>query len=113
KILVPASQTVDADHNEALSDVALTQLPTPTWDGTAWTGAVHLAPVDEVRHALITPRLIAPHPNLVPDSISGLEALAMQVLFRDDLERILEPMSLPALAGENDAERKGLSLDDA
>ncbi|WP_260061337.1 DUF4365 domain-containing protein [Micrococcus terreus] len=66
KILVPVSQTVDADHNEALSDVALTQLPTPTWDGTAWTGAVHLASVDEVRHALITPRLIAPHPNLAP-----------------------------------------------
>lgn len=113
KILVPASQTVDAGHNEALSDVALTQLPTPTWDGTAWTGAVHLAPIDEVRHALITPRLIAPHPNLAPDSISGLEALAMQVLFRDDLARILKPMSLPTLAGENDAEQKGLSLDDA
>ena len=113
KILVPASQTGDAVHNEALSDVALTQLPTPTWDGTAWTGAVHLPPVDEVRHALITPRLIAPHPNLGPNSITGLEALAMQVLFRDDLERILEPRSLLALAGEDDAERKGLSLNDA
>lgn len=113
KILVPASQTVDAGHDETLSDVALTQLPTPTWDGTAWTGAVHLAPADEVRHALITPRLIAPHPNLDPNSISGLEALAMQVLFRDELERILEPMSLPTVARESDAERKGLSLDDA
>ena len=37
----------------------------------------------------------------------------MQVLFRDDLERILKPRSLRTLAGENDAERKGLSLDDA
>ena len=113
KILVPASQTVDEDHNEQLSDVALTQLPTPTWDGTAWTGAVHLAPDDGVRHALITPRLIAPHRNLDPDSITGLEALAMQVLFRDDLERLLNPMSLPAFGTENDTERKGLSLDDA
>lgn len=113
KILVPASQTVDEDHNEQLSDVALTQLPTPTWDGTAWTGAVHLAPDDGVRHALITPRLIAPHRNLDPDSITGLEALAMQVLFRDDLERLLNPMSLPALGTENDTERKGLSLDEA
>lgn len=113
KILVPVSQTVDEDHNEQLSDVALTQLPTPTWDGTAWTGAVHLAPDDGVRHALITPRLIAPHRNLDPDSITGLEALAMQVLFRDDLERLLNPMSLPAFGTENDTERKGLSLDDA
>ncbi|MDV7178267.1 DUF4365 domain-containing protein, partial [Micrococcus yunnanensis] len=113
KILVPVSQTVDEDHNEQLSDVALTQLPTPTWDGTAWTGAVHLAPADGVRHALITPRLIAPHRNLDPDSITGLEALAMQVLFRDDLERLLNPMSLLAFGTENDTERKGLALDDA
>lgn len=113
KVLVPASQTIDADHNEALSDVALTQLPTPTWDGTAWTGAVHLAPVDEVRHALITPRLIAPHPNLGVESISGLEALAMQALFRDDLEQILEPTRLSTLTGKNSTERKGLTLNDA
>jgi hypothetical protein len=113
KLLVPASQTVDADYNESLSDVALTQLPTPAWDGTAWTGAVHLAPADEIRHALITPRLIAPHPNLAPDSITGLEALAMQVLFRDDLERILEPMRIPIARDDSDAAQKGLSLDDA
>lgn len=113
KILVPAYQYVGADHNEALSDVALTQLPTPTWDGTAWTGAVHLAPTDEIRHALITPRLIAPHRNLTPDSISGVEALAMQVLFRDDLEQILKPMSLPVPTRENGTRQKGLSLEDA
>lgn len=113
KILVPASQTVDESHNELLSDVALTQLPTPTWDGTAWTGAVHLAPDDGVRHALIAPRLIAPHQNLDPESITGLEALAMQVLFRDDIERLLNPLSLPALGTEKNTDRKGLSLDDA
>lgn len=113
KILVPASQTVDAEQNEALSDVALTQLPNPTWDGTAWSGAVHLAPVDEVRHALITPRLIAPHPNLAPDSITGPEGLAMQVLFRDELERILTPMSLPVAGGGDSDQARGLSLNDA
>jgi HEAT repeat protein len=113
KILVPASQSVDADHNEALSDVALTQLPSPAWDGTAWTGAVHLVQAEEIRHALITPRLIAPHPNLAPNSITGLEALAMQVLLRDELERILNPITLTAVVGETDAEQKGLSLDDA
>lgn len=113
KVFVPASQTVGAEHNEVLSDVALTQLPTPTWDGSAWTGAVHLSPADEVRHALITPRLIAPHRNLAPDSITGLEALAMQVLFRGDLERILNPMRLPVIARDDDAKRKGLSLDEA
>lgn len=113
KVLVPALQTVDADHNDALSDVALTQLPTPTWDGTAWTGAVHLSPADEIRHALIAPRLIVPHPNLATDSIAGLEALAMQVLFRDDLERILKPMGPPIVAREDNSNGKGLPLDDA
>lgn len=113
KILVPASQTIDADSNETLSNVALTQLPTPAWDGTAWTGAVHLVPADEIRHALITPRLIAPHPNLAPDSITGLEALAMQVLFRDDLERILEPIHLPIARDDNGSAEKGLSINGA
>lgn len=113
KILVPASQSVDPDHNEKLADIALTQLPTPTWDGTAWTGAAHLAPADEIRHALITPRLIAPHRNLDPDSITGIEALAMQMLFRDDLEQFLKPLTHSALGPEKDAERKGLSLEDA
>lgn len=113
KILVRASQTVDMDHNEALIDVALTQLPTPTWDGTAWTGAAHITPDEEIRHALITPRLIAPHPDLSPDSITGLDALAMQILFRDKLERILKPMNLPGPGWKNDAKPKGMSLDDA
>jgi hypothetical protein len=113
KILVPASQFIDVDQNEALSDVALTQLPTPSWDGTAWTGAVHLSPTEEIRHALITPRLIAPHPNLTPDSITGLEALAMQVLLRSELERTLKPLNAPALARGDDAAWKGLSLDEA
>lgn len=112
KILVPASQVVDAEHNEALSDVAMTKLPTPTWDGTAWTGAVHLSPVDEIRHALITPRLIAPHPNLNPRSVNGIEALAMQVLLRDELERSLVPPFDP-FAGRSDEKWQGLSLGEA
>lgn len=113
KILVPASQVVDVSHNEALSDVALTQLPTPTWDGSAWTGAVHLSPGDEIRYALITPRLIAPHPNLKTDTFTGLEALAMQVLLRDEVDWSLEPPTLPTLANGDDTKQKGLSLDEA
>ncbi|MET4901581.1 MULTISPECIES: DUF4365 domain-containing protein [Paenarthrobacter] len=113
KILLPTSQTVDSDNNQALSDVALTQLATPTWDGTAWTGAVHLPPEDEIRHALITPRLIAPHPNLATDTITGPEALAMQVLLRSEIEKILDPIELPSNMQDSDAKRKGLSLEDA
>lgn len=111
KILIPVSQTIDADHNVELSDVALTQLPSPNWDGTAWAGAVNLMPSDEIRHALITPRLIAPHPNLLPETITGVEALAMQVLLRDELDRVLEPTEITALT--NSTYWKGLSLTEA
>lgn len=112
KVLVPASQTVDQDHNEALADVALTQLPTPNWDGTAWTGARHLSPSEAIRHALITPRLIAPHPNLAPDSITGVEALAMQILVKDKIAEILTMPDFFARP-QSDEKWKGLSLDEA
>ncbi|MDJ0314578.1 DUF4365 domain-containing protein [Arthrobacter sp. H35-D1] len=111
KILVPASQLIDADQIVALSDIALTQLPSPNWHGTAWAGVVNLSPSDEIRHALITPRLVAPHPNLLPESITGLEALAMQVLLRDELERTLEPSEIALFA--DSAKWKGLPLEDA
>jgi len=113
KILIPATQVVDKNHNEALSDIALTQLPTPTWNGSAWTGAVHLLPKDEIRHALITPRLIAPHPNLRPESITGLEALAMQVLLRGELEQVLIRHQLDEIMQDDGAKWKGLALSEA
>ncbi|MFF2243287.1 DUF4365 domain-containing protein [Arthrobacter sp. NPDC058130] len=113
KIFVPASQTVDVDHNQALSEVALTQLETSSWEGTAWTGAVNLSSGDEIRYALITPRLIAPHPNLGPRSITGLEALAMQVLLRTELERTLAPKNNDRLIPGFDDQWQGLSLDEA
>lgn len=112
KILVPASQIIDSRCNGQLTTVALTQLPTPTWDGTAWTGARNLSPSDEIRHALITPRLIAPHPNLAPDSIRGVEALAMQILIRDKIAQILDPRDVFERS-QSDQKWSGLSLDAA
>jgi hypothetical protein len=39
KIFVPADQTVDADHLDALLAVATSQRPALAWEGSAWTGA--------------------------------------------------------------------------
>ena len=64
---------------------------------------MHLSPADEIRHALITPRLIAPHPNLAPSSVTGLEALAMQVLLRSELDLALQPMNLSGFERNEDA----------
>lgn len=113
KVLVPKSQTVDEVHDETLTDIALMQLPSPVWDGSVWTGAANLSSVDKVRHALIAPRLVAPHPNLKPESVSGIEALAMQVLIREELDRTLYPESQRFLDSNNRSKSpwRGLSLD--
>jgi hypothetical protein len=63
KVLVPIASTVDAGHRGALLSVAATPLPKQEWEGSAWTGAASLLPRDMLRHALVVPRLVAPHPN--------------------------------------------------
>lgn len=113
KIFVPSSQTVGITQNEELSNVALTQLPTPTWDGSAWTGAAHLSPSEAIRHAIITPRLIAPHPNLAPEKITGVEALAMQVLFRGEIEKILYFAERAGIEQAIGGKKRGLTLEEA
>ncbi|MFZ2112880.1 MAG: DUF4365 domain-containing protein [Solirubrobacteraceae bacterium] len=63
KILVPKSNTVDAAHRDELLAVAATQRSIGGWEGTAWVGTISLPPRDRLRHALLVPRLVAPHPN--------------------------------------------------
>jgi hypothetical protein len=63
KVLVPIGNTVDAGYRGALLSVAATPLPKQEWEGSAWTGAASLLPRDMLRHALVVPRLVAPHPN--------------------------------------------------
>jgi hypothetical protein len=83
KILVPATQTVDEAHRQALLDIASVTRPQPAWEGSAWAGAPTLARRDVLRHALIAPRLVAPHPNIGPTTpISPGQAVAMLVQAR-------------------------------
>ncbi|CAN5671719.1 hypothetical protein BH24ACT15_BH24ACT15_27540 [soil metagenome] len=64
KILVPADQTVDMEHLDALMEVAAKQrVPVPL-EGTAWSAGVkNIPPARRLRHAMLAPRLVAPHPN--------------------------------------------------
>jgi hypothetical protein len=83
KILVPADQIVDTEHREALLEIAGANRPGVAWEGSAWIGAVDVLPSDRLRHALVTPRLIAPHPNAgKKDPIDAAEAVALMVLTR-------------------------------
>ena len=87
KILVPADQAVDEDHRADLLAVAYGRGNPPTLEGTAfWAAAEKIAPKQQLRYALIAPRLVAPHRNAgYGNPISAVEAVALlaQGRFRD------------------------------
>ncbi len=86
KILVPKSNTIDAAHLDELLAVAATQRSIGGWEGTAWVGTISLPPRDRLRHALLVPRLVAPHPNAGREEpITACQAVALlaQVRFND------------------------------
>jgi hypothetical protein len=92
KILVPSGQTIDLEHREALLAVAGADRPGVVWEGSAWTGVGDLLPRDRLRHALVAPRLIAPHPNAgKTDPIDATQAVALMIQARQhDLWRFAE-----------------------
>lgn len=83
KVLVRKENTISADCRDALTDVAVTPTPRMEWEGSAWTGSDKLLERDRLRHALLTPRLIAPHPNAGHGAVlSPIGAIAMIVQAR-------------------------------
>lgn len=106
KVLVPRSNTVDKAHHDDLLAVAATQRSPCGWEGTAWAGAGELAPRDQLRHALLVPRLVAPHPNAGRDeAITPYQAVALlaQVRFRDLQAFAEQHESVPTLREAADA----------
>ena len=81
KILVPAHQTIDESHLDDLLAVAATQKQAIPLEGTAWTASVGgIAPGHRFRHALLVPRLVAPHRNAgFAAAIGPEEAVALLV----------------------------------
>ncbi|MGA4980336.1 DUF4365 domain-containing protein [Streptomyces cinereoruber] len=64
KIQVPVHQKVEPACRDALTEVAVSGKQPPVLQGTSFAaGAKAVAPGRELRHALVTPRLIAPHRN--------------------------------------------------
>lgn len=88
KILVPADATIDEDHLDELLDVAMSHAQFPQWQGSVWEHGQDLPETSVLRFALMTPRLVAPHPNNRPTAISPEQAIAMLVQMRiSDLDR--------------------------
>ncbi|MBG6179987.1 DUF4365 domain-containing protein [Arthrobacter sp. CAN_A1] len=87
KMLVPVHQLVDDAHNRELIAIATSGRPHIPWEGSAWGGADTLAASDLLRHALIVPRLVAPHRNDQPKIFNPEQTVAALVLLRQsDLE---------------------------
>ena len=87
KILVPADQKIDEEHRNDLLAAAYSRGHPPMLEGTAFRAAAeNIGPKQQLRYALIAPRLVAPHRNAGHGSpISAVEAVALlaQGRFRD------------------------------
>ena len=82
KILVPADQLVDEAHREALTAVATSPATSSSWDGSAWNANRAIPNSDLLRYAMVTPRLVAPHPNASVANPSAAQALALLTQLR-------------------------------
>ncbi len=99
KVFVPEDQTLDTDHTDDLFQVARKQKAAPAIEGTAFFGAQGgIPPARRLRYALITPRLVAPHPNAgFQNEIKAPEAVALlaQGRFRNLAQFAEEHSSVP------------------
>jgi len=89
KIFVPRGQGLDAAHLPELLKVAASKRRELSWEGSAWrTDGRTVAFGDRLRHALLVPRLIAPHRNTGhTHTIGPEEGLALLAQARvDDLD---------------------------
>lgn len=89
KIFVPESQVLDEHCRNDLLEVAGSARPTLQLQGSTWQRRPDVLDSDMLRHALIVPRLIAPHPNAgVATAVTATQAVALIVRVRlHDLER--------------------------
>jgi hypothetical protein len=88
KILVPRTSIIGPEQRAALVAVAGIQRLPIAWEGSVWRGPA-LTARQQLRHALIVPRLVAPHPNLGYDvELTAVQAVALLMQARIfDLQR--------------------------
>lgn len=88
KILIPRDQTIDKLHNRDLQNAALSMLPNPVWEGSAWRGSSTINHEMLIRCALLVPRMVATNPREAGDILPGIEALALQVLMNGGFDKL-------------------------
>ncbi|MYV40192.1 DUF4365 domain-containing protein [Streptomyces sp. SID1328] len=108
KIHVPIHQKVEPSSRDTLLEVATSAKQQPVLQGTSFAaGARAVAPGRALRHALLTPRLIAPHRNTSFErTLAPEEAIALVTQGRvQDLKWYIEKGSNPQLAGADSRSR--------
>lgn len=88
KILIPRDQIIDELHNHDLQNAALSMLPSPVWEGSAWRGSSTIDHEMLIRCTLIVPRIVATNPHEAGDILPGIEALALQVLMNGGFDKL-------------------------
>jgi hypothetical protein len=95
KVFVPAENVVNPANADKLLAVAASRASQVSWEGSVWAGAT-LSPSSQLRHSLLVPRLVAPHPNrgssLTPNA-AQVTAMLVQVRF-SDIARLREKGSV-------------------
>lgn len=87
KIFVPVEQTLDKNHQNEIQQILYEFYSQPPTSGMSWNNNLEtITRNNQIRHALLTPRIIAPHPNNYHD-LSGIEVLAIHVLMREELDQ--------------------------
>jgi hypothetical protein len=89
KIFVPHANVVNVANARRLIDVAVAgSKRSYTLPGSVWNGRDDIAVTARWRHALVAPRLIAPHPNRMLEELQPDHALALYAEMRfGELER--------------------------
>lgn len=77
KVFVAKARVLDGDALPELVSIASDMRGAPVWNGSAWAGAPDLSPSDQLRFAMLAPRLVAPHPNKGAPSIEAHEGIAL------------------------------------
>ena len=82
KIFVDVNSKVDLEHNDELVEIAVTGFQPPSWEGSAWETEPPISSDAHIRYALLTPRIVSPHPNSGIRDLTPYQAIAVLMQIR-------------------------------
>ena len=93
KIFIPSAQQVNETSRAALVEIAGTARPSRSWSGGTWGDGSQIAPTDRLRYAILTPRIVAQHPNRSASTVTAEQGIAALMLCRDSVPLTPQPLA--------------------